>query len=788
MPGSTAIVAANPRMSDLLGYRNEELLDMALLDLPDPGSIEQVFDADADLGTSGLRYRRADGTAVDVELTSAPLTTDGRPSVLSFVRDVTEQRRASSELSHRAQVERLIAGVASRFVDARPSDVTGLMLTSLAEIGRFSSADHAYHVKLGPDKHAVVAVHEWWRPGADRPAEAEWTAIWDIPWVAAHYEQQRCVRVDDVSRLPEEASAYREVLESQGVSSTLVVPVMSGDEAVGRIAVESVGEPVSWSEDIVSMLSALGGVFSNAIDRADAERQLEKLSAALELGPSSVIITDADNVVEWVNPKFSTESGWDVEEIVGRPATDLGLGSPEVAAVFGAARAAVDAEGEWHGEIELQRTDAVHFWTRAAMSAIRDGDGDVAHYVVLFENIDGLKQIERDLEAARREAVVASEAKGDFLASMSHEIRTPMNALIGMGELLSQSGLADEQARYVRIMTSAGQSLLNLLNSVLDLSKIEAGAFQLDELTFDLHDELARTCEVMSFQARQKGLELLCSVAEDVPRYVRGDPERLRQVLFNLLANAVKFTERGTVTVSAGASANDPGLLVFAVGDTGIGIPSDRLRLVFDRFTQADSSTTRRYGGTGLGLAISKALVDLMGGAISAVSEIDRGTTFTFTARMPEATLEEPEELAVCRSFGGDSIARILVAEDSEDNELVIERFLADGPYELTFVHDGREAVEAFTSAGPGAFELVLMDIQMPVMDGLEATALIRQWESEHRVVPTPIVALTAYAVRGETEPLADAGCTGHLAKPVTQRRLIETIATYARRHDHDGR
>jgi PAS domain S-box-containing protein len=615
-----------------------------------------------------------------------------------------------------------------------------------------------------------------------------WTAIIRIPWVAGFYERQNHVRVDDTAELPEAAAEYRELLESQGVRSTLVAPTLSGGRSMGRLAIESVGRPVAWSEDIVSLLSALSVVFSNAVSRAEAEEQLERLSAAVELSPSAVIIADPDGCIEYVNAKFASGSGWTQEEVIGSPWLMLTQDSDEVTGRLQDAVATVDAGGEWHGEILLRRRDGTSFWASQAISAIRDDDGTVAHYFTLIEDISELKRIQDDLEQARREAVVASEAKSDFLASMSHEIRTPMNAIIGMGELLAGTGLDETQSRYARIMTSAGESLLNLVNGVLDLSKIEAGHLEFEERVFDLPDVFVRTCEVMEFQARTKGIELVTSIAAGVPRHVLGDPERLRQVLVNLVGNAVKFTESGTVTVSVGVSADDAGELAFSVEDTGIAIPADRLALVFERFTQGDSSTTRRYGGTGLGLAISKALVELMGGTIRVESEIGRGTTLTFTARMPEAPAPTTAEAGPDRSRTDDDATRLLVAEDSDDNRLLVEHLLLDGPYDLTFVGDGGAAVDAVTAAGPGGFDLVLMDIQMPVMDGLDATRAIREWESRQQVVETPIVALTAYAMKGDADRILEAGCTGRLSKPIRQAGLIETIAIYARRGDHERR
>ncbi|TGK95973.1 response regulator [Leptospira brenneri] len=410
------------------------------------------------------------------------------------------------------------------------------------------------------------------------------------------------------------------------------------------------------------------------------------------------------------------------------------------------------------------------------MIQISDVSQQVVREQLLREQMTLANQ--REIDAQK-----ASQAKTDFLASMSHEIRTPLNAILGMTDTLNETELTHEQQEYLTVLRNSGKALFNIINDILDLSRIESGKFEMEHIHFSIRNLMSETISLFYMKAKAKGIDIEFHVEDGIAESIAGDSTRLQQVLINLLGNAMKFTEKGKITVTTSLCENKKNLKI-SVSDTGIGIPKEKLTSIFESFTQVDSSTTRKYGGTGLGLTITKKLIQLMGGDIYVMSQVGVGSDFIFeipydgfTKRISglnqhwlNLELPEPENFPTCK---------VLLAEDSEENIFIIKTFFRKYPIEIVTAYNGRQALENFKSQ---KFDIILMDMQMPEMDGLEATREIRKIEIANQTTATnaiPIIAISANVQKEDISKSFLAGITSYLSKPVRKHEILKLMYFY---------
>ncbi len=538
----------------------------------------------------------------------------------------------------------------------------------------------------------------------------------------------------------------------------------------------------------------LQGVVCVATDisrRKEAEERIRKsentLLAVVETAQDCVLFMDHEGKVTGFNPAAEEVFGYRSEEVMGRKMADLIIPAPLRERHRQGLRRFL-ATGEHRVlkkrlELTAVRKNGVEFPVELTITPIHTRNTPI--FAGFLRDITERKLAEEALRKAKEDAEIATQAKSAFLAAMSHEIRTPMNAILGKGEVLRDSGLNQEQNGALKVLTHAGENLLALINDILDLSKVEAGQLQVESVSFDLHELIGRSKHILSQKVHTKGIVLDHVIQSNCPRLVVGDPQRLQQVLLNLLGNAVKFTEKGKVSITVESQGEDR--IQFAVSDTGIGIPEEQLDDIFKPFRQAEDSTSRRFGGTGLGLSICSQLVQAMGGEIQVESKVGKGSAFYFTVFLPDSTVEifdeefphiiqtEIRQTKLERPTRKTSL-KILLVDDMEDNRMVVTAFLKQTPHRITEAGNGEEAVRVFKSE---PFDFVLMDMQMPVLDGFGATEQIRIWEREKRRPPTLIAALTANAMRKDIEKTVAAGCDMHISKPIRKARLIEAINSF---------
>jgi signal transduction histidine kinase/DNA-binding response OmpR family regulator len=530
--------------------------------------------------------------------------------------------------------------------------------------------------------------------------------------------------------------------------------------------------------------------------RAKAQERLKEnaifLETILDAIQDGISVLDTDLNVIKVNATMQAmyESG---SSLVGRTCHEAFRGRATPCPSCPSARAMAD--GHMHSEAISQEGIAgvTPGFIELFAYPFRDALGRIKGVVEFVRDITERKRLERELLRAMHQSDAANQAKSRFLANMSHEIRTPLNAVLGYIQLVLHEELSPKARQRLGVAEESAQTLLSVINDILDYSKIEAGKLDIREVSVDLREIAASLARQQEVLAKNKGLTLSCRVAPDVPRRVFADPMRLKQILFNLVGNAIKYTERGGVEVEV-SRAGDRGLptsrvggetatLVFSVSDTGIGIPEDSREAVFDSFTQVDSGLTKKYAGTGLGLAICKKIAGLLGGDLSFDSQEGQGSTFRFQVPLrvdgrdiPDAQAARPD-LEACAAPGGERPLRVLLVEDNRINRMFAEDLLSSHGHAVATAEDGSQALERLSRE---SFDVVLMDIQMPVMDGLTATRAIRAGHGG--IDPAvAVIGLSAYALDRERERFLDAGLDGYITKPVNIESFFEAVARITR-------
>ncbi len=731
------IQLCNPAFEKLFGYRKEEVLGRPLPEIlaDDEAAAEMranrklLLKREQETVRSTTRRRRKDGTMVDVEILGVPLRIgDVDAGGLILYQDISERKQAERALEERTHfLNSLIENSPVGIIAIDATDAVQMCNPAFERIFLYRQQDI-----LGRGLGELLATQEY--------------------RMEVNSNQLRLAHGKTTHTMTRRKRSDGSLVDVEAFS----VPLGGEGTYTGAVLLY---------QDITERKQA---------ETALAERK-NFLNSLIENLPLGVIATGVDDTIQMCNPAFEKLFGYHQQDIVGRPILDL-MSSPEIRTQMQSTKATLMQKKTVHFVTQRKRSDGSPLNVEILAVPIITGETSSGN-LVIYQDITERKQAEEALLRAKEAAEAGSRAKSEFLANMSHEIRTPMNGILGMTELVLDTELDAEQRNYLNLAKVSADSLLSLINDVLDYSKIEAGKLEIDSIDFNLGDSLGDTMKTLSLRAHQKGLELAFEIEPDVPDAVVGDPGRLRQIIINLVGNGIKFTELGEVVVYVKTKSRtlDQIELHFTVADTGIGIPLEKQASIFEAFIQADGSMTRKYGGTGLGLSISSRLVDLMGGRIWVESEPGKGSRFQFTVRF--GLQKAPARTIVPRDPEALRDMRVLVVDDNATNRHILIKMLENWRMQPTAVESGARAIVALGEAkGLGrVFPLILLDAQMPEMDGFALAESIRRnpdWRG------ATVMMLSSAGQRGDAMRCRELGVAAYLTKPVRQSELMDAIMT----------
>ena len=570
----------------------------------------------------------------------------------------------------------------------------------------------------------------------------------------------------------------RYILDDELRMSELAVPIVADNEIIGVIDTEH-PEKEFYTETHLERLQTVSGLVSVRIKNAINQEKLEvvqqsliKLSAAIEQSSLSVVITDPNGFIEFVNPTFEEVTGYKSDEVIGRKTNILNSGKHPVS-LYAELWKTVLSGRKWIGELTNKKKNGDLYWVLISISPITNNQGEITNFVAMHTDITQLKQLESDLIKAKEKAIEADKAKSIFLATMSHEIRNPMNAIIGVANYLSEQDFTLEQQKYLNNLSISADNLLHIIDSILDFSKVEAGELHLEMAPFNLKMIIESLISSARIMAENKSLALSSIVDNEIDQEIIGDKVRLNQILLNLLSNAIKFTSEGGIMLACKRVEmdSDKMKIAFSVRDTGVGIPKKNQQLIFESFKQGDKMSLSKQKGTGLGLAICKRLVHLMGGDIAVQSKKGHGSTFSFTLEFDIGKKlididEQDRKVSTNTDVKG---IRILMVEDDQFNLEIGEQILITAD---AFVDTAQNGSEAINLIKKNDYDIILMDLRMPVLGGIEATKIIRNELKK----TTPIIALTAEVLKGTIEVCMSAGMNDYVSKPFVKEELLQKI------------
>jgi PAS domain S-box-containing protein len=740
------------------GYSREEVIGKTTTELKlfkDPGERDRLM---AEVSEKGKIYgmpfiaSSKGGTYRQCLLSANIILISGKKYFLASILDITEQK-------HSEKVQQIEYAIANAMVNGNTLkemfQVVKNELSSLIDTTNFIIALYDDHTGI---LHAPFEVDE------NNDILPSWPAKKSLTGLVIERRKPVLLNKDQIFQLAKDGTI--ELIGSRA-ECWLGVPLFFGEKTIGAVVLQSYSNPDQFNQNSVKLLEVIANQLSIYIDRKNSEKELIKLSKAVMQSPVIIVITDIKGNIEYINPKFTETTGYSYPETIGQNLRILKSGKHDTE-FYKNLWGTILSGHEWQGEIQNRKKNGEEYWEKTIISPIINTDGTFTHFMAMMEDITESKKLKDELIIAKERAEESDRLKTAFLQNMSHEIRTPLNGLLGFAYLLNKDDVDSVTIKKsASIIESSSKRLLELMNNIIDLSKIESGNFEVTLSEFPLHKLLNEVSNQFKAIADSSGIELISPYEYlNHELIIASDSLKLHQILTNLLDNALKFTQKGQIEIGYVTGENE---LIFSVRDTGTGIPILQQSRIFDSFYQADMSITRGFEGSGLGLSICRGLVDLLKGKIWFESQEAIGTTFYFSIPC-EIGMDSPKESKPETQEIINKYKKILIAEDDDFSFTFLETVLENEQVEIIRARTGLQAVKLCTERAD--IDMVLMDIKMPEMNGIEATRQIKALRPG-----LPVVAQTAYAFIGERMAAMEAGCDDYLTKPVSLEKLAEILS-----------